>query len=39
VLWLGVPASAVDANGSVIKLELEGPLDLYTGHGAVVTQN
>jgi alpha-L-fucosidase len=39
VLWLGVPASAVDASGSVIKLELEGPLDLYTGHGAVVTQN
>ncbi len=39
VLWLGVPETAIAPLGSIIKLELEGPLDLYTGHGGAVTQN
>ncbi len=39
VLWLTPPATASNAHATVIKLELDGPLSLYTGHGQVITQN
>ncbi|MEI6197259.1 MAG: alpha-L-fucosidase [Verrucomicrobiota bacterium] len=39
VLWLTVPESACQPLGTALKLELEGPLDLYTGEGQVITQN
>jgi alpha-L-fucosidase len=39
VLWLDIPQDALDPDATVIKLELEGPLDLYTGSGDVVTFN
>lgn len=39
VLWIDVPESAVDPLATVIKVELEGPLDLYTGSGDAVTFN
>ena len=33
VLWVDVPEDEVDSNATVIALELERPLDLYTGTG------
>jgi alpha-L-fucosidase len=33
VLWIDVPPEAVDPNATVVKLELDGPVDLYTGKG------
>lgn len=39
ILWVDVPEQAVDPLATVIKLELEGPLDLYTGAGDAVTFN
>ncbi|MCX7003751.1 MAG: alpha-L-fucosidase, partial [bacterium] len=39
VLWLTVPDATCDPLGTVLRLELDGPLDLYTGHGQVITQN
>jgi alpha-L-fucosidase len=39
VLWIDVPGEAVDPLATVIKVELEGPLDLYTGAGDAVTFN
>jgi alpha-L-fucosidase len=39
VLWIDVPESALDADATVLKIELEGALDLYTGAGDVVTMN
>src|SRR5258707_4502047 len=33
VLWIDVPESVLDPIATVIKVELEGPLDLYTGAG------
>lgn len=39
VLWLTVPDAACDPLGTVLTLKLEGPLDLYTGHGQVITRN
>lgn len=39
VLWIDVPEEALDQDATVIKLELDGPLDLYTGSGDVVTFN
>jgi alpha-L-fucosidase len=38
-LWIDLPESALDTDATVIKLELEGPLDLYSGHGDAVTFN
>ena len=35
-LWVDVPEDTLDADATVIKLELEGPLDLYTGSGDLV---
>lgn len=39
VLWIDVPEEHLDPEATVIKLELEGPLDLYTGAGDAVTFN
>jgi alpha-L-fucosidase len=39
VLCLTVPDTAVRPHATVIKLEFDAPLDLYTGHGQVITQN
>ncbi len=39
VLWITVPEAVCDPCGTVLKIELEGALDLYTGSGTVVTQN
>jgi len=39
VLWIDVTESVLDADITVIKVELEGPLDLYTGSGHMVTVN
>jgi alpha-L-fucosidase len=33
VLWIDVPEAELDSNATVIKIELEGPLDLYHGPG------
>lgn len=39
VLWIELPEAAVDPLATVIKLELEGPLDLYAGAGTCVDVN
>jgi len=39
VLTIEVPESALDPDATVIKVELEGPLDLYTGSGQIITAN
>jgi len=39
VLWIDIPESDLDPDATVIKVELEGPLDLYTGAGDKVTFN
>ena len=39
VLWLTLPDTALRPHATVIKLEFDAPLDLYTGHGQVITQN
>ena len=33
VLWIDVPAAALDADATVVKVELEGSLDLFSGSG------
>jgi alpha-L-fucosidase len=35
VLWIDVPESALDPIATVIKIELAGPLDLFTGKAHV----
>jgi alpha-L-fucosidase len=39
VLWVEVPEEVLDPNATVLKIELEGPLDLYTGAGAAIESN
>ena len=39
VLWIQVPAAACYPLGSVLKIELAGPLDFLAGEGQIVTQN
>jgi alpha-L-fucosidase len=39
VLWIDVPESALDPDATVLRVELEGPLELYRGHGDAVTFN
>ena len=39
ILWIDVPESALDKNATVIKVEMEGELDLYTGAGQNITAN
>lgn len=38
-LWIDVPEAALDADATVIKVELEGPLHLYSGAGDAITMN
>lgn len=39
ILWIDVPDTALDPDATVLKVELNGPLDLYTGQGDAVTLN
>lgn len=39
VLWIDVPDAVVDPMCTVVKVVLDGPLDLYTGSGDPVTFN
>jgi alpha-L-fucosidase len=39
VLWIDVPEPLMDGLATVIKVELDGPLDLYSGSGDAVTLN
>lgn len=39
VLWLDIPEEALDPDATVVKLELDGPLDLYTGAGEAIVFN
>lgn len=38
-LWVDVPEGAIDPLATVVRVELEGALDLYTGAGDAVTFN
>jgi alpha-L-fucosidase len=39
ILWIDVPDSELDPDATVLKVELNGPLDLYAGQGDAVTLN
>ncbi len=39
ILWVGVPEAVLDRNATVLKIVLDGPLDLYREAGSVITQN
>lgn len=39
VLWISVPEEVLDPNVTVLKIELEGPLDLYSGAGQAIESN
>jgi alpha-L-fucosidase len=39
VLWVQVPRRHLDQQVTVVKLELDKPLELYRGHGKVITAN
>lgn len=39
ITWVNLIGALLDEEATVIKLELDGPLDLYTGEGGVVTAN
>ena len=39
VLWADVPEAELDPNATVFKIELEGPLDLYSGSGHAIESN
>jgi alpha-L-fucosidase len=39
VLWIDVPEKVLDPKTTVLKLELEGPLDLYRGGSGAIEQN
>ena len=39
VLWIDVPESELDPLATVLKIELEGPLDLYRGAGHAIENN
>ncbi len=39
ILYIDVPDSLLDPEATVLKVELDGPLHLYTGAGDVVTLN
>ena len=36
ILWIEVPQNALDADATVFKIELEGPLDLHFGIGEIL---
>lgn len=39
VLWVDVPEEAIDPYATVLKLELDGPLELYRGAGQSIEKN
>ncbi|MCC5828334.1 MAG: alpha-L-fucosidase, partial [Phycisphaeraceae bacterium] len=39
VLWIDVPEDVLDLHATIVRIELEGELDLYTGAGQAVTSN
>lgn len=39
VLWIDVPEGEVDPYATVLKIELDGPLDLYRGAGQAIERN
>ena len=39
VLWIDVPQSELEENATVIKIELDGPLDLWRGKGVAIEAN
>ena len=39
VTWISVPAEACHPLGSVVKIELERPLDLFSSQGQIITHN
>lgn len=39
VLWIDVPEQVLDPKTTVLKLELEGPIDLYRGESGAIEQN
>ncbi|MEI6082671.1 MAG: alpha-L-fucosidase [Verrucomicrobiota bacterium] len=39
ILWIEMPERQLDSDATVVKVELDGPLRLYTGAGAVITAN
>lgn len=39
VLWIDVPEEELNPNATVLKLELDSPLDLYEGAGHAITSN
>ncbi len=39
VLWIDVPEGALDPNATVLKIEMEGTLDLYHGAGHAIESN
>ncbi len=38
-LWMDVPKDALDDNVTVLKIELDGPLNLYSGEGVEININ
>ncbi|MBA3687170.1 MAG: alpha-L-fucosidase [Planctomycetes bacterium] len=38
-VWIGVPTRGLDKHCAVVKLELDGPLVLYSGEGSIITSN
>ncbi len=39
VLWIDLPEESIDPNCTVIRIDLEGELDLYSGAGQAITAN
>ncbi len=39
VLWIDVPQDVLDPSCTALKVELEGPVQLYRGEGQVITAN
>ena len=39
ILWIDLPESQIDEYATVVKIELDGPLDLYEGQGAGIDVN
>jgi hypothetical protein len=39
ILWLNIPDAACRPHATVVKLELDGPLEFHTSEGQAVTQN
>lgn len=39
VLWIDIPEELLDPRATVVKVELDGPLDLYAGTGRAIESN